>query len=116
MVQKGLENIAKKRMLEDRGALPREDGDLLREYHALHEGYFLSSWLREDVEGKEEERERLNKEAKEEESKSGKTEVEGEREGAEIKRICIDRLSSKVVEVFCPVSEVESAGNSWVFR
>ena len=43
-----------------------------------HEESFLSSWLREDVEGKEEERERLNKEAKEEGSRSGKREVEGE--------------------------------------
>ena len=45
-------------MLEDRGALPREDGDLLPEYHAMHEENFLSSWLREDVAGKEKRRER----------------------------------------------------------
>ena len=30
MAQRGLWNIAKKRLLEDRGALPKEDGDLLR--------------------------------------------------------------------------------------
>ena len=40
MAQKGLWNIAKKRMLEGRGALPREDGDLLREYQAMHEENF----------------------------------------------------------------------------
>ena len=62
-------------MLEDRGALPREDGDLLRENQAMHEDNFLSSWLWEDVEGKDEERGRLNREAKREESKSGKREV-----------------------------------------
>ena len=39
-------------MLEDRGALPRKDGDLLREYWAMHQENFLSSSLREDVEGK----------------------------------------------------------------
>ena len=39
--------------LADRGALPREDEDLLREHQAMHEENFLSSWLREDVEGKE---------------------------------------------------------------
>ena len=70
MAQKGLWNITKRRMLEDRVALPREDGDLLREYQAVHEENFLSSWLRE--EGKELERERLNKKAKEEECKSEK--------------------------------------------
>ena len=52
-----MEHREKKRMLEDRGALPREDGDLLAECHAMHEENFLSSWLREDVAGQEEERE-----------------------------------------------------------
>ena len=51
MAQKWLWNIAKKRMLEDSGALRREDGDLLPENQATHEEHFLSSWLREDVEG-----------------------------------------------------------------
>ena len=72
MAQKGLWNITKKRILEDRGALPKEDGDLLRGFQAMHEENFLSSWLRENVEGEEEERERLNEEAKQEGSKSGK--------------------------------------------
>ena len=48
------ETSPRKGMLEDRGAFPREDGDLLQEYHAMHEENFLSSWLREDVEGEEE--------------------------------------------------------------
>ena len=72
MAQKGLWNITTMRILEDRGALPKEDGDLLRGFQAMHEEHFLSSWLREDVEGKEEEKERLNEEAKQEGSKSGK--------------------------------------------
>ena len=115
MAQKRLWDIAKKRMLEDRGALPREDGDLLREYQEMHEENFLSSWLQEDVEGKEEEREKMNKEAKEEESRSGKREVEGERKRVEIdsKIICANRLSGKVFDVFCPVPEVERVGNSF---
>ena len=41
-------------MLEDRGALPKKDGYQLREYKTTHEEFFLSSWLREDVEGKDE--------------------------------------------------------------
>ena len=56
MAQEGLWNIVQKRMFEDRGALPREDGDLLWECQATHEENFLSSWLREGVEGKEMER------------------------------------------------------------
>ena len=52
MAQKGLWNITKKRMLEDRGALPKEDGDCVREYKAMHEDNFVGSWLREDTEGK----------------------------------------------------------------
>ena len=63
MAQKELWNIAKKRML-DRGAFPREDGDLLREYQAMQEENLLSSWLWEDAEGKKEERAKMNKEVK----------------------------------------------------
>ena len=114
MSRKGLWNIAKKkkRMLEDRGALPREDGDLLAECHAIHEANFLSSWLRGDVEGKEEERERLNKEAKEEGRTNGKREIEGDRERVEIQRICLDDVSSKAFEALCPNSE---GGEFWGF-
>ena len=63
MAQKVLWNIAKKRMLEDRGALPREHGDFLRENQAMHADNFLSSWLQEDVEGKEEENKKMSKDA-----------------------------------------------------
>ena len=35
MAHKGLWNVAKKRMLEDKGALPKEDGNLLREYRCM---------------------------------------------------------------------------------
>ena len=37
MIRKGNCNIAQKRMLDDRGATPRIEGDLLREYKATHE-------------------------------------------------------------------------------
>ena len=46
--------ITTKRMLDHRGAVPREDVDLPSENQAMHEERFLSSWLREDVEGKNE--------------------------------------------------------------
>ena len=73
-------------MLEDRGVVPKEDGDLLREHQATHEEYFFRRWLRDNLEGEEEERKRLNEEAKREESKSGKERWEGERKRVEIKR------------------------------
>ena len=72
MAQQELWNIAKNRMLEDRGALSREDGDLPREYQAMHEENFLSRWLREDVEGKGEEREKLNRKPKKRKENVGK--------------------------------------------
>ena len=51
MAQKGL---ARERMLQDRGAVLEEKGDIVREYKAMHEENFLSSWLTEDVEDKKE--------------------------------------------------------------
>ena len=56
MAQNGLVSVARDRMLRDRGALPKEGGDLVREFKAIHEEYFLSSWLREDVESTQERR------------------------------------------------------------
>ena len=54
-------DIARERMWEDRGALPEEDGNQLREYRVMYEENILSA-----------EMERLNAEAKQEESKSEK--------------------------------------------
>ena len=43
MAQEVLWNIAKKKMLEVKGAF------LVREYNGTHEVNFLSSWLRDDT-------------------------------------------------------------------
>ena len=43
-------NVAKQRMLEDRGAVGKDECDLVREYTAVHEKTFLGSRLREDKE------------------------------------------------------------------
>ena len=40
MVQISLWNIANRRMLEERGAMPREEGDLVRKYKAMREEDF----------------------------------------------------------------------------
>ena len=50
MEQKGLWNLAREKILRERGALPKEEGDVVREYKAMHEENVLSSWLREDGE------------------------------------------------------------------
>ena len=50
--QKVLWNIAKKRLLEDRGALLEEVGDLVRENRAMYEKHSLSSLLRDSTEDK----------------------------------------------------------------
>ena len=44
MAQKGLWNLAREKMLQDRGALPKEEGHVVREYKAMHEENFLGSW------------------------------------------------------------------------
>ena len=37
MAQKGLWNVAREKMSQDRGALPKEEGDIVREYKATHD-------------------------------------------------------------------------------
>ena len=49
MAQKGLWNLAKEKIMKERGGLPDEVGDAVREYRAAtHEENFWTSWLRED--------------------------------------------------------------------
>ena len=47
MAQKGLWNL---------GAMPKEEGDVIREYNAMHEENF---WLRDDLVEKEERRKKV---------------------------------------------------------
>ena len=54
MAQKGMWNLAKENTMKERGKLPNEEGDVVREYKAMHEEDFWSSWLREDEKSKEE--------------------------------------------------------------
>ena len=60
----------------------------------------------------EEGRKNMNEEAKQEESKSGKREVEREEEKIVIKRRCVNPFSSDVFEEFSPTDELESSGDS----
>ena len=54
MAQNGLWNLAKEKIIKERGELPNEEGDVVKEYEAMHEEDFWSSWLREDERGGEE--------------------------------------------------------------
>ena len=48
MSQKGLWNLVREKVLRERGALPKEEGDVIRKFKAMHEENFLSRWFRED--------------------------------------------------------------------
>ena len=52
MAQKGLWKLARDKALQDRGALPREEGDAVIQCKAMHEENILSSWLRDDGKSK----------------------------------------------------------------
>ena len=54
MAQKGRWESHKRKMLQDRGTLPEEEGDAIKECKAMHEDNFLSIWLRKDGKDKKE--------------------------------------------------------------
>ena len=58
--------------------MPKEEGDVIRKYKAMHEDSFLSSWLGEEGEDKEEIIIEIEKETKEETSKTRMIEEEKE--------------------------------------
>ena len=59
--------------LRERGELPKEEGDAVREHKAMHnEEIFLSSWLREDERGREERTAKISEKNEEKEVKRGK--------------------------------------------
>ena len=58
--------------------LPKEEGDAVREYKAMHEERFLSTWLRKDGREKEERAAKVSEENKEERGEKRKREEEKE--------------------------------------
>ena len=54
MAQKSLWDLATEKIMKERGELPDAEGDVVREYKAMHEEDFWSTWLREDEKSKEE--------------------------------------------------------------
>ena len=113
MAQNGLWNLAGEKMLQDRGVLLKKEGDVVREYKAMHEEKFLSSWLREDVDGIEEgrtERKRLER------RKVGVVRRMVEREEEKtvvVKRRCDNLVVGDAVEEFSHVEDSDGCGISW---
>ena len=81
MAQKELRNLAISEALQDRGALPKEEGDTIRECKAMHEENFLSSWLRDYEEGKRKSKMKVDKKVK---AEVGKKEEKGRGEKREL--------------------------------
>ena len=56
--------LGKRKIMKERGELPTEEGDVVRECKAMNEEDFWSSWLREDEKSKEDRKLREKKEEK----------------------------------------------------
>ena len=114
MAQKGLWKLAKEKIMKESVELPNEEGDAVREYKAVHEENFWSSWPREDERGREE---RMAKAGKnEEKGENGTREVEKEEnETGTVTRRCEGCVSVEAFEIFSQEGDLESCGDlSWV--
>ena len=101
MAQKGLWKFAGENVLQDRGQCSKEEGDVDREYKAMHEENFLSSWLREDGENKGEISGEVGKETEEETGKKRiREEDREENETVIVKSRCINSVSTEAFEIF----------------
>ena len=78
MAQKGLWNLARENLLQDRGEWPEEEGDDIREYEAMHEENVQRSWLRKDGEDKRGRRMEAERQTREEMGKQRTREEEKE--------------------------------------
>ena len=87
MAHEDLWNLARESVLQDRGALPKEEGDVIREDMAMHEEIFLSSWLREDRKDKKENW-MLTRKPKERRAKKDKRRGETRERDGDCKKVC----------------------------
>ena len=70
--------------MKERGELPNEEGDVVKESKAMHEEDFWSSWPREDERGKEE---RMAKAERNDEEKGETRKREEEKEEIETRTV-----------------------------
>ena len=101
MAHKGLWSLAREEMLRDRGALPKEECDFIREHRAMHEENFLSSWQREEETEKEEIILETGKETEEERGKKRRREEEKEENESEsVKGSFVSSVSVQSFDIF----------------
>ena len=114
IAQKGFWNLARQKRLQDRGAWPKEEGDVIREYKAMHEKNVLSSWLRKDGEDKKGRSMETERETKENMcTKRTREEEREENETGSAKRRCVGFISAEASDIFSQGEDLESCGNSW---
>ena len=114
MAHQGLWNLAKEKIMKERGELPNEVGDAVREYRAMHEENFWSSWLREDERGKKEGTARAEKKEEERVEKRKREDEKEENETPTVKRRCEGIVSVEAFEIYSQGGDVESCGDlSW---
>ena len=117
MAQRSLWNLAKEHILRERGELPKEEGDAVREHMATHEENVLSSWFREDGRVKEERTVEMSTENEEERGEKRRREGEKEEnETGRVKRRCEDFVSVEASEIFSQEADLESLWWSFLVR
>ena len=94
-------NLARERILRERGAVPKEEGDPTGSHRPVHEENFVSIWLKEDGREKEEGTVEMGNEREEE--RDEKRRREGEKEENEtgtVERRCDGFVSVEAFENF----------------
>ena len=86
--------------MKERGELPNEEGDAVREYKPMHEEDFWSSWPEEDEKSKEERKAEAEGKGEEEGEKREREEEKEENETVTVKRRCDGFVSVEAFEIF----------------
>ena len=92
--------MRRRKILRERGELPKEEGDAVRENRAMHEENFWNSWLREDERGKEERTARAEKNEEERGEKRIIEEEKEENQTGSVKRRRDGLFSEEAFDIF----------------
>ena len=94
--------------------MPKEEGDIIREYKAMHGENFLNSWLREEGKDREVRIMETDKESEEEASKKRTREEEKEENETVSAKRCVGSVSAETFDIFSQGAYSESCGGfSW---
>ena len=114
--KKGFWNLARDKRWQEGGAMPEEEGDVIREYNALHEENFLSGWLM-DVEGEGGKKWKVKERVREEGGKKEMREEEWRRDGEKeeneavsARRRCVGFISREGFDIESQGEDSESCG------